>query len=428
MQVNLLCVQEAAPTRGRQNHLSIAMVGTSPLPMLQGEEQEFRDRVRRAEEKDAAAATLVPTRSADVIAEAERNVDHSSRAFRRQVARETATEQFRQDRQAFRQALTEAKGQGTQTAPQRPGNAAMHPHEAAQDKLGDGSRVDGAGKGTPATPPQSARPVPAPDSAHAGARTVDSSAAAQRLASSTAAGGGQGNRQTGALSGTLARSAAAPVVRSDAAAIRTGPATQAQAAKAGGSGVGKGGGPAPAVLATRGPARAAAPAAARATASRPARTADWDANIERLVRVLRSRINGQRSRTVLRLDPPELGRLRLQMDLRGAALTLRIDASTEMAHRLLSQDVEKLRHGLEASGIQLERVEIRPPTQGMEAGEHDTSEHAETQDEAWGGSAETDAEHSQEQGTDSHLAESSEGTTRGTDPVPAAESLVNVVA
>lgn len=427
MQVNLLCVQEAAPTRGRRDGLSVSLIGTSPLPTLRGEEQTVREQIRRAEEKDAAAATLVPTRSADVIAEAERNIDRSSRTFRRQVARETAIEQFRQDRQAFRQALTEAKGQGTQSTAQRPASTAMHLHEAAQDKLGDESRVAGAGKGTSATPAQSARPVPAADSAHAGSRTVDSSAAAQRLASSTAGRGGQGSRQTAALSGTLARSAAASVVRSDAA-IRIGPATQAQAAKAGGSGAGKGGGPAPAGLAMRGPARAAAPAAARATASRPAKNADWDANIERLVRVLRSRINGQRSRTVLRLDPPELGRLRLQMDLRGAALTLRIDASTEMAHRLLSQDVEKLRHGLEASGIQLERVEIRPPTQGTEAGEHDTSEHAETQDEAWGGSAETDAEHSQERGTDSHPAESSEGTTRGADPVPAAESLVNVVA
>ena len=116
------------------------------------------------------------------------------------------------------------------------------------------------------------------------------------------------------------------------------------------------------------------------------------------------------------------------MDLRGAALTLLVDTSTELAHRLLSEDVEKLRHGLEASGIQLARVEVRPPTLAPEAGEQNTSQQADTQEETQSGSAQTDAEHPEEHGKDSPPAAPVEAATCEPNPVPATESLVNVVA
>ena len=95
---------------------------------------------------------------------------------------------------------------------------------------------------------------------------------------------------------------------------------------------------------------------------------------------------------------------------------------------MLSADVDRLRHGLEASGIQLERIEVRPPTQGPEVSEQGGAEQGETQGEAEEGSGETDAEHPQEHGRDSHPARSPERATGGTDPEPATESLVNLVA
>ncbi|MFQ5804915.1 MAG: flagellar hook-length control protein FliK [Phycisphaerae bacterium] len=205
--------------------------------------------------------------------------------------------------------------------------------------------------------------------------------------------------------------------------------TAVQASKAAAPRGGRAGGTAPAAAAgTRSPAKSGPGATGKTSGTRPAQNADWDANIERLVRIVRSRISGERSHTVLRLDPPELGSLRLQMDLRGEMLTLRVDTSTDLAHRLLWEDLNRLRHGLEASGIRLERVEVRPPTQAPEASEHDVSRHADTQEETQGGSAQTDAEHPEERGTDSHPAGSTEGARRGTDSEPAAESLVNVVA
>jgi flagellar hook-length control protein FliK len=205
----------------------------------------------------------------------------------------------------------------------------------------------------------------------------------------------------------------------------------APARAAGPSGAGnlKGGGTAPdSAATTRSSATTRTLHTAKTDSTRSAGSAARDANIERIVRVIHSRVTEQRSHTVMRLAPPELGSLRLQMDLRGVALTLRIDTATEMAHRLLSEDLDKLRHGLEASGIQLERVEVRPPAQPPQAGEHGGWQHADQQGQSQEESAQTGAEHPGEHGTESHPAESTEGPGRGTHLEPAAESLVNLVA
>ncbi|MBL8879941.1 MAG: flagellar hook-length control protein FliK [Phycisphaerales bacterium] len=84
---------------------------------------------------------------------------------------------------------------------------------------------------------------------------------------------------------------------------------------------------------------------------------------EQLVRVLRMRINEKHTQTTLRLDPPALGSVRMHMDLRDNQLALRVEPQSELAHRLLSEQADSLRVALEASGIQLQRVEIVPPTE-----------------------------------------------------------------
>lgn len=84
-----------------------------------------------------------------------------------------------------------------------------------------------------------------------------------------------------------------------------------------------------------------------------------DANIEQIVRWARSRLEGQRSTTVMRLDPPLLGTLRLRLDLDHGAAVLTIDADQPLAQRLLSEHLDTLHRGFEAAGIRLEHVEVR---------------------------------------------------------------------
>lgn len=94
-----------------------------------------------------------------------------------------------------------------------------------------------------------------------------------------------------------------------------------------------------------------------------------DANIERIVRLIHSRIGRERSVATLHLEPDTLGSIRLRMELRAASVALEVRADSELAHRLLSEHADDLRLALEASGLRLERIEFQPPATDATAGD-----------------------------------------------------------
>ncbi|HMQ16281.1 MAG TPA: flagellar hook-length control protein FliK [Phycisphaerae bacterium] len=97
---------------------------------------------------------------------------------------------------------------------------------------------------------------------------------------------------------------------------------------------------------------------------RPAKPADLappKANIEQVVRLVRQSLDGQRQVTTVHLKPAELGSLRIRLDLDKDVLALRIEPQTEAAHRLLREQAESLRQALAAGGIQLAKLDLRPP-------------------------------------------------------------------
>ncbi len=81
-------------------------------------------------------------------------------------------------------------------------------------------------------------------------------------------------------------------------------------------------------------------------------------NVQRMLRVLRGSLMRDKSSTIIRLDPPELGSLRLEMNLRKEAMDLRVGAESDAAREMLKEELETLRSGLQAAGIRLERVEV----------------------------------------------------------------------
>jgi flagellar hook-length control protein FliK len=423
MQVNLLCLNDTALPDQRVGGVLLALQGECFEPLLKHQTQVFGERARRAAEHDPEeAAAQAATCSANVIKQAERNVEGSSRSFRRQVAHEGGVEQFRETREGRRQAGQDR--QSVSAGPQRDRPAApSEPQDAHKPK------ETGDARNTPRLTLASAgRHSPTGQLVN---RSYDP--AAPEAASPARASTGQ------PVPGGLGRLEATPAHLGEAGrarglpggpqALRTAVVLQLQAAgRSGGAGSGKGSSATPVVsLAARGATRAAAFSAVKLAASRSAENADRSANLERIVRLVAQSARGERSHTVMRLDPPELGSLRLQMDLRGEFLTLRIDTSTHVAHRLLTEDVDKLRQGLEASGIQLERVDLRPPP-AVEAGEQRSPQQAGAEAGTQGDSREPDAEHPEDPGRDSHPALAEEGEPRGSDAEPAPESLVNVVA
>jgi flagellar hook-length control protein FliK len=84
-----------------------------------------------------------------------------------------------------------------------------------------------------------------------------------------------------------------------------------------------------------------------------------DANLTQILRAIQTRIHDKNARVQMRLDPPSLGAIRISMQLQDRDMTLRIDTETHLAQRLLSEEAEALRDALRASGIHLERIEVR---------------------------------------------------------------------
>ena len=421
MQVRPFSFQGASSSVSSTN--ALALLGDARMQSGAAESEDVRDRREREDEHAAAvAAALAPNDPASVINQAERDVSRSSRAFKRQTAREEGVNQFREQRQSFKEALSDVSSAGARKPPsgsQTPEKAGASSTQAKPDAKSDARKAEIPNQSSSSKSQNTASKAGDGETA---ARSSDSGAGQQRAAGAAASSSG-----SSANGGGFAVGAARVTQAGGIRAI-----SSASSAARGAVSRPSGGASKPGAVATglankaRGSFRTSATSAARSGEADASRSAERQANIDRIVRIVRGSFNARHSHSVMRIDPPDLGSLRLQMDLRGESLTLRIDTSTDVAHRLLLEDVHKLRDGLEASGVRLERIEVRPPTPPVE--EQAVSRDADTHDDTDRGSAEANAEHSQERGTDSLPAEPTDGAAREDYSEPAAESLVNVIA
>jgi flagellar hook-length control protein FliK len=377
MQVNLMSMTGPAGS-GREsllpNVLKLLEAGAmATLCVAMPREQCQEDREEKLARKDAdsrqaAAAAAATPRPSELIAQAERDMLPGSQAARREQLHAQVEQHAGQDRQAFRQALADAAGRD-------PGSRASSlSREAGQGTRNSG--VDAAGSEQSGSS-AAGRPI--------GARAAQSSSFAPPAPSGSQAGtsGANGGSTGGGTGGGSVGTGFKPVPQGLAAAgsgvrfsvpIGTstlGPTQSNLRAHRAGTGVSLAGG----ALGARGMAtqsvamapgaRVMAPSDAlrRHAAAGPEAEpkGSFDPNIERILRLIRARLASGRSVTTLRLEPPELGTVRLRMDLRNDQLSLAVEAETPAARRLLSEQIDSLRRNLEASGIHLERVEIRTP-------------------------------------------------------------------
>ncbi|MBN1489511.1 MAG: flagellar hook-length control protein FliK [Phycisphaerae bacterium] len=121
-----------------------------------------------------------------------------------------------------------------------------------------------------------------------------------------------------------------------------------------------------------GAARTGAASFGQAMAEQRTNQADAARNMERMVEVVRANVGLRNSSITLRLDPPELGQIRLEAQLRGQMLSIRVEAETLAAREMLQSRAGTLRTALEQHGITIERFEIEPrppapPTHSNEA-------------------------------------------------------------
>lgn len=377
---------------------------------------------RRDERQDAATAqTATELRPSERMQQAERDMAPGSHAAHRAQWRQAA-EQSEAGRREFRRALADAsergRGERPTSAPRAARDVARSSKNAPSPAPTAQAPTDGSARSlTPARAPVArvatsvtsapvpagasrATPVPAAPAPAAPAPNPGASVAVLTAAPAARAAAGR----VTAVSSPPAATASAP---------RSSPAVASAVAD------GRGG-----VTAGKNALRPVARSDSTAESNS-------DANIERIVRVIQARIGKDRSVTTLRLDPPELGTVRLHMDLRQEQLLLRVETQTPEAQRLLAGELDTLRRSLEAAGIHLERVEVRSAAPAPSASESQPQPQA----EGWTGAQQHAAR--QDAGSagggpswepEAHRAESPDMPGGDAEAEPAAESLVNVLA
>ena len=81
-------------------------------------------------------------------------------------------------------------------------------------------------------------------------------------------------------------------------------------------------------------------------------------SVDQVVRAGQRPMNAQQANIYLRLDPPDLGVLRVQLEVRGDTLTAHLHASNASAQEALAGRLSELRQTLENAGIQVDRLEV----------------------------------------------------------------------
>ncbi len=126
-------------------------------------------------------------------------------------------------------------------------------------------------------------------------------------------------------------------------------------------------------LATNSARGSATPGGQEASSPSPGRAADRESTtttaagserkserteFDRLVQSIRLQVGDRRSSARLRLSPPELGRIRVDVRVNGDTIRVGLQAETAEAGALLSGRADRLRAGLAKYGIRVEQLEI----------------------------------------------------------------------
>ncbi len=89
-----------------------------------------------------------------------------------------------------------------------------------------------------------------------------------------------------------------------------------------------------------------------------ANIADDAAFTPQIVRSLSAMVNQRGGVMTMRLDPPDLGELRVQMSISRGVVTADFTAGTQQAHALLDKHMAMLRQALESQGLTVERLTV----------------------------------------------------------------------
>lgn len=410
------------------------------------DDREARLSQREEQERAALGAAANAPSAAEVINESERRMDPSSRAYaRRQNAAEQA-QQIAADRRSSRKALSD-RSKGDARGDARPGavGGKTNPFGSREGLRSGASTESGKAGETPgrgisaelesaahraAAQPRNGEARPGIYGEGKPAPPMPQHSSIERQESRTAAAA----RAAGAIAGLNAGDARSEVNASARERSEAGRGVDAVSSKSNGGGSPRSGADAARgnelslLNAERRGRSGAANSGDRAGKAGRADERKDDAMLKQVMRVVRSRLSQKNSHIMMRLDPPSLGTLRIHMDLSDRNLTMRIDVDTHLARRLLTDGAESLRDALDASGVRLEKIEIRQLDAERPAQPFDQDSQADSR-QSESGTTDGSPQHS-----DGETTDASGRDTSFTDeplelvPEPATESSLNVLA
>lgn len=341
----------------------------SVVDLLFAQQPEQRGERRHgvvARERDPLSPTDQDVDAADNVIAGELALAPDSQAFARQSRMDEGRSQYAEARGSFNDALqaaSEARAKrSSANAAQQP-QPAKPPTKPASDKSEQAeSKADNSKAKTPsksAASDSQSNNKPASQSAD-NQNQRSNSPAGTRVAVNQTAQAVQTPRVTPQQTAAAAKAVSAVT------------SVSSTTATSGSNTSSKGGSPA---VAEARPATANS-SASNAAKAKPAaaKPANDSAPFERLLRFVKLQANKDSASATLRLDPPELGRIRVEMDVKDDEVRLKINSQNEMAHRMLSENADTLRHALEASGVRVAELEIRPIPEAPSAPGFDADE------------------------------------------------------
>ncbi len=87
-------------------------------------------------------------------------------------------------------------------------------------------------------------------------------------------------------------------------------------------------------------------------------TPEQAANLARVARALRSALNQQGGSVTMRLSPPELGLVKISLQVQHGVVSASFEAEQESVRHLLSSQLGQLRESLQSQGLTVERVDV----------------------------------------------------------------------
>ena len=90
----------------------------------------------------------------------------------------------------------------------------------------------------------------------------------------------------------------------------------------------------------------------------PAQNHSWSSNIERLATEISAQARSERQEVSMRLEPPELGHVKIELALDGDRLQARITTEFAEAGALIQSHVQELRQALHAHNLDLVSVQV----------------------------------------------------------------------